>query len=301
MISICIPIYNFNVSPLLDELSLQMEKTEASVELILIDDCSSSEFKEANKLCCNKHKYIELDKNIGRARIRNLFLKYAKYEHLLFLDCDSLISNQTFLSNYLNAIKEGENSIICGGRIYDSAKPDSNKLLRWKYGIERESLSYEERKQQPNKSFMTNNFLISKALLQEIKFDERLSEYGHEDTLFGFKLKKRGIEISHIDNPVLNGDIEDNTEYLEKTEKGISNLISILDYVNYDPAFIRDVSLLNFYAKASTQKLSPFIKILFPFIKPFIKFFLINGFISIRLFNFYKLGILIQGMKNHKI
>lgn len=301
MISICIPIYNFNVSPLLDELSLQMEKTEASVELILIDDCSSSEFKEANKLCYNKHKYIELDKNIGRARIRNLFLKYAKYEHLLFLDCDSLIPNQTFLSNYLNAIKEGENSIICGGRIYDSAKPDSNKLLRWKYGIERESLSTEERKQQPNKSFMTNNFLISKELLQEIKFDERLSEYGHEDTLFGFKLKKRGIEISHIDNPVLNGDIEDNTEYLEKTEKGIFNLISILDYVNHDPAFIRDVSLLAFYKKLSTKGLSTFIKILFPFLKPFIKFFLINGFISIRLFNFYKLGILIQGMKNHKI
>ena len=275
-----------------------MEKAEASVELILIDDCSSSEYKEANKSVCNKHRYIELEKNIGRAKIRNLFLDYAQYEHLLFLDCDSLIPNKTFLSNYLKAIKEGKSSIICGGRIYDSTKPDSNKLLRWKYGIESESLSFEERKQQPNKSFMTNNFLISKTLLQEIKFDERLSEYGHEDTLFGFELKKRGIAIGHIDNPVLNGDLESNTEYIEKTEKGIHNLISILDFVNHDPAFIQDVSLLHFYTKASTKKLSPFIKTLFPFLKPFVKFFLVNGFISIRLFNFYKLGILIQGMKS---
>ena len=160
MISICIPIYNFNVSPLLDELSMQMEKAEASVELILIDDCSSSEYKERNKSVCNKHRYIELEENIGRAKIRNLFLDHAQYDHLLFLDCDSLIPNKTFLSNYLKAIKKGESSIICGGRIYDSAKPDSNKLLRWKYGIEKESLSYEERMQQPNKSFMTNNFLI---------------------------------------------------------------------------------------------------------------------------------------------
>ncbi|MCD6179564.1 MAG: glycosyltransferase family 2 protein [Bacteroidales bacterium] len=301
MISICIPIYNFNVSPLLDELSMQMEKAEASVELILIDDCSSSEYKELNKSVCNKHRYIELEENIGRAKIRNLFLDHAQYDHLLFLDCDSLIPNKTFLSNYLKAIKKGESSIICGGRIYDSAKPDSNKLLRWKYGIERESLSYEERKQQPNKSFMTNNFLISKQLLQEIKFDERLSEYGHEDTLFGFELKKKGIEINHIENPVLNGHLENNAEYLKKTEKSIHNLIAILDYVNYDPDFIQDVSLLNFYSNPSTKKLIPFIKIFFPFLKPFIKFFLINGFISIRLFSFYKLGILIQGIRNHKI
>jgi GT2 family glycosyltransferase len=301
MISICIPIYNFNVSPLLDELAVQMSNTEEKVELILIDDCSLSDYKEVNKSHCNTHKYIELEKNIGRAKIRNLFLDYAQYQHLLFLDCDSLIPNQTFLSNYLKAIKEDKNSIICGGRIYDSIPPDSNKLLRWKYGIERESLSCEERKQQPNKSFMTNNFLISKVLLQEIKFDERLSEYGHEDTLFGFELKKRGIEINHIDNPILNGDIEDNTEYLEKTEQGIFNLISILDYVNHDPDFIQDVSLLNFYSKPSTKKFVPVIKIFFPFLKPFLKFFLINGFISIRLFNFYKLGLLIQGMRNNKI
>lgn len=301
MISICIPIYNFKVSPLLDELSMQMEESVTSVELILIDDCSSFTYKEVNKSVCTEHRYIELDKNIGRAKIRNLFLEYAQYEHLLFLDCDSLIPNKTFLSTYLRAIKESENAIICGGRIYDNAKPKSTKLLRWKYGIESESHSFEERKQQPNKSFMTNNFLISKKLLKEIKFDERLSEYGHEDTLFGFELKKRGIEINHIDNPVLNGDLEDNTEYLEKTEQGIHNLISILDYVNHDSDFIQDVSLLNFYTKASTKKLSPFIKIFFPFLKPFIKFFLINGFISIRLFNFYKLGILIQRMKNNKI
>ena len=126
MISICIPVYNFNVSLLLEELSRQMEKAEASVELILIDDCSSSENKELNKSACNKHRYIELEKNIGRAKIRNLFLEYAQYEHLLFLDCDSLIPKETFLSNYLKAIKEGESSIICGGRIYDRAKPDSN-------------------------------------------------------------------------------------------------------------------------------------------------------------------------------
>lgn len=297
MISICIPIYNFNVSQLLDELVQQLKKLDAPIELILIDDCSSQKYKKANESSCKKHTYIQLDENIGRAKIRNLFLEYAQYNHLLFLDCDSLIISKNFLSTYIPSIKEEINSLICGGRIYDSLKPEKNKLLRWTFGVKRESLSLAERNLHPNKSFMTNNFLISKQLLKEIKFDERISEYGHEDTLFGFELKKKGITIKHIDNPILNGDVEDNTKYLEKTEKGILNLISILDYVNYDKEFIQDVSLLHFYTKLKAKKLTVFIAILFPFLKPFIKKILINGFVSLRLFDFYKLGILAQEMK----
>ncbi len=33
---------------------------------------------------------------------------------------------------------------------------------------------------------MTNNFLIQQVLLAKIKFDERLNQYGHEESLFGF-------------------------------------------------------------------------------------------------------------------
>ncbi len=295
MISICIPVYNFNVSQLLYELELQSKNINSQIEIILIDDCSSEEFKIINESSCKKHTYIELKKNIGRAKIRNLFLKYAQFENLLFIDCDSLIVSKEFLSAYLFAI-ENEN-IICGGTVYTQLRPAKNKILRWKYGMKKESQSFVARNLKPNKSFMTNNFLIGKKILANIKFDERLNDYGHEDTLFGFELKKKNINIKHIENPVMHNHIEDNAEYLQKTEKAIINLISILKYVDFDKDFISDVALLHFYENINPKKITGIIHFFFICFKPLIKFLLIKGYVFLWLFDFYKLGFFIQTLK----
>jgi len=244
MISICIPVYNFNITSLINELTTQVNSLNIECEIIVIDDCSEN-FKRINKIECEKHTYIELSENIGRARIRNLFLKYAKYEYLLFLDCDSLIKTTSFLSNYVEIIKD-KPRVVCGGRIYETSRPNREKRLRWKYGILRESQSCSVRREFPDKSFMTNNFLISKKVFEENRFDERIVKYGHEDTLFGFSLKKRNIRIIHIDNPVINGDIELNSEYLNKTREGVINLVNILYFSKYDKDIIGDIAILRF-------------------------------------------------------
>lgn len=293
MISICIPVYNFNVTSLINELSNQVNSLNIQCEIIVIDDCSEN-FKTINKIECKKHTYIELSENIGRARIRNLFLKYAKYEYLLFLDCDSLIKTSSFLSNYVEIIKE-KPSVVCGGRIYETNRPKREKRLRWKYGILRESQSSSVRQEFPNKSFMTNNFLIRKKEFEENKFDERIVRYGHEDTLFGFSLKKRNIKITHIDNPVINGDVEQNREYLKKTKEGVINLINILSFIK-DKDLINDVTILSFYKKV--KKIEKIVHLSFVISKPLIVFLLTRGYISLYLFDYYKLGTLIENMKN---
>lgn len=301
MISICIPIYNFNVTALIQELSYQAKTINLPYEIILIDDKSSEAFKRINEPVCNKEIYIPLGKNIGRAKIRNLFLAYSKYESLLFLDCDSLIVSKDFLAQYIKVIIENNYSVVCGGRVYDKNKPGKNKMLRWKYGIEKESQPLHIREKSPNKSFMTNNILISRKIFEKIKFDERIIEYGHEDTLYGFRLMKEGIKIKHIDNPVLNADLEDNLGYLSKTEMGVINLINILGYVNYNSDFIKEVTILNFYKKIISFKMVSFIKFFFFCLKPIIRYLLIQGYISISLFNFYKLGILLQNSNQQTI
>lgn len=294
MISICIPVYNFNITSLINELSNQVNSLNIPCEIIVIDDCSEN-FKRINKIECEKHTYIELSENIGRARIRNLFLKYAKYEYLLFLDCDSLIKTTSFLSNYVEIIKE-KPSVVCGGRIYETGRPKREKRLRWKYGILRESQSCSVRQEFPNKSFMTNNFLISKKVFEENKFDERIVKYGHEDTLFGFSLKKRNIKITHIDNSVINGDVELNNEYLNKTREGVINLINILNFTKYDKDLIDDITILKFYNKV--KKIEKIVNLSFVISKPLIVFLLTRGYISLYLFDYYKLGILIENIRN---
>lgn len=292
MISICIPVYNFKVDELVRKLDFQANLLEVPTEIILIDDCSEKMYQEYNEKTCNQVKYIQLEKNIGRAAIRNLFLKYASFNHLIFLDCDSVIISDDFLVQYLNAIQKHPEGVICGGREYDKKSPSRNQRLRWKYGIRRESNPLNIRVKNPNVSFMTNNFAISRSMFEKIQFDERLRGYGHEDTLFGYELKKKGVNIIHIDNAILNGHLETNTEFLQNTERALANLAFILQLTNYDKELIEDVSVLRVFYKI--LKLRKMVSFLFRIKKPFIKFLLIKGYVSLFLFDFYKLGTFSQ-------
>lgn len=296
MISICIPVFNFNITSLVEELHHQAELLNIPYEIIIIDD-GSDHFKEINKKAAEKSNYIELSENMGRAKIRNLFLAYAQYDFLLFLDCDSLIRTSDFLSNYIEIIKNYP-GVVVGGRVYDTKKPGREKMLRWKYGTLKESKDAAIRNRNPYSSFMTNNFLVNKNILEETRFDERLINYGHEDTLFGFSLKENNVPIMHIDNPVLNGDIETNREYLEKTNESVKNLVSILHFSEYDKDLISSISLLRYYNKIKKGKWA--IHKSFILVKPMIVFLLRKGYVSLNLFDYYKLGILIESLKREE-
>jgi len=293
MLSICIPVYNFNVVKLVKELYQQAQSIDEQIEIVLIDDASEDKWRIVNQPDVSKiSNYIELNKNIGRAAIRNLFLMHTKNEYLLFLDCDAIVHQSDFLSKYIKAIKSYPKQIFCGGRVYNDTPPNRSKKLRWKYGILKESKSYVERQKQPNKSFMTNNFVIKRELFEQVKFDERLKDYGHEDTLFGFELKEKGIEIQHIDNPILNGHLETNIIFIENTEKAVNNLKYILKYTNNSHKLINEITLLK--TSKNVKPIKGIIKGAFFLTKPIIKFFLTKGYVSLFWFNFYKLGTYIQ-------
>lgn len=287
MISVCIPVYQIDVSRLVEVVRNQLEKSD---EIILIDDCSAEKIQANNrKLRGDQISYIQLEQNVGRAKIRNLFLKYAKNTQLLFLDCDSLVIQNDFIQRYKEAINK-KNPVICGGRVYPKACPSKQQSLSWKYGIEVESKSVKKRKENPNQSFMTNNFLIERTVLKLISFDERLTQYGHEDTLFGIQLKKHNIFISHIENPVLNNDIELNTVFLNKTEKGIQNLSLIIQFYEDKNTFIQSVKLLKLHQKIKKCGLTFIVNILYKLFYNVLRKKLISSSnSSMKLFGFYKL------------
>jgi hypothetical protein len=220
-----------------------------------------------------------------------LLVKAAKYDHILFLDCDSQVISSDFLKNYVSEINNKQ-KVVCGGRVYSNEQPAKDKLLHWKYGKNRESQPASVRMANPYQSFMTNNFLIEKKVLEAIPFEERLSDYGHEDTLLGYHLKKQGIPVKHIDNPILHADLQSNEEFIEKTECGVANLKKILEYVNYDKAFIEDVMLLRYYTGLKKWGRMYLVKVFFVPAKPIIRGLLSNGNANLTLFNFYKLGCL---------
>ena len=223
LISICIPVFEHNVKPLVDSLLAQTVK-ESEREIILFDDGSSAACREQNSWLKDESKviYKELGKNIGRAAIRNRLAAAAKGNAILFLDDDSIIDDHDFLKKYLS-VYDG-NSILCGGRKYTEKLSDKKYALHWKYGQKIESRNSEERNQHPYESFHSNNFLIPRNIWKEVSFDENLTQYGHEDTLFGYELSRLSYPIVHIDNEVIHGQLETNKEFLAKTKLALQNL-----------------------------------------------------------------------------
>lgn len=228
MLSICIPLYNFNLTNTLHRLIQQSEEVDEVVEIVVIDDDSELPIKEAHRVIQHSNfRYTENKSNRGRSAIRNQLAKKAKYDHLLYLDGDVGIIRDHFIAEYIAAIQAHPMAVINGGRVYPPHSPGPQQNLRWEYGIKYESKTATERSKAPYASFMTNNFATPKAVIEAIPFDERIAQYGHEDTLFGWELKQRKIQLIHIDNPILNIDVETDAVFMDKTDESIISLAQI--------------------------------------------------------------------------
>jgi cellulose synthase/poly-beta-1,6-N-acetylglucosamine synthase-like glycosyltransferase len=293
MLSILIPVYNFDVTRLVIVLNSQANSANIDYEIIIIDDASEEEYKTRNRTLkeLQNVKYLEEPKNLGRSRIRNKLADLSSYNYMLFVDCDSEISNDDYIQNYID-ICTGDN-VICGGRIYEPVKPDNNKYyLRWLHGIKREQFSARSRNSEPNKSFMTNNFVISKPIFKKVRFDETITNYGHEDTLFGYELKKNNIVIKHIDNPLIHIGLETNNEFLEKTKEGIKNLKKIMKNNGNEKVLIRDITLLHYFNFLRKLGITRLLRYLFKKSEKKLYNYLVNNKPILIFFDLYKLGYL---------
>ncbi len=293
MISICIPIYNYTIDLLVNALNIQIKSLHVDCEIIVIDDASNDlPVKERNRNVATETgiKYIELNQNIGRAAIRNSFLKYAQHDYLLFLDCDSGIPSDTFLANYVS--ETGNKEVICGGRIYPAEPPSPEYKLHWEYGTKQESKPVDTRNADPYKSFMTHNFMIHKDILKNIRFDENILTYGHEDTVYGCELKLEGIPVKHINNPVIHQQLESSTVFIQKTKSSIRNLIYITNQYHFKEVLIEDVRLLKTFNKVRRVSMTKLVSFLYKAFTPLILGQLCSSRPSLNVFALFKLGYL---------
>lgn len=296
-LSVCIPVYNFDVRELVFDLIKEIDSQKLDVEIVLIDDASKEEFRQINREIQGiAHQFIFLEKNIGRSRIRNLFLDYCIGEYLLFLDCDGKIVGNNFLKNYIQFIQEHPKaSIIYGGRKVLGSASDSDHYLRWKFAVERENLSLKQRLEKPYLSFQTNNFVIRKDILNRVGFNPEFQKYGYEDLLFAMDLKAEHIPIDHIDNPILNNDLESNIIYLGKVEESVESLSHMLKDEKLSVK-LAEVKLVRIYNKLKDTPFKILLSLLFNIGESSIKKKLSKGNVSLRYLDLYKLGLLFRKM-----
>ena len=231
MLSILIPTYNFICTRLVQDLWQQSKNLSPQIpfEILVADDASSNRGTILANRSINDLEnctFFELEKNVGRASIRNLLAEKAKFKYLLFIDSDAKICRDDFIAKYLQAAKE--RIIVCGGIQNVSEIPSSQYYLRYIYeesACKIRTIRY--RDAHPYAQFSSFNFLIPKKIFQTFRFDERCTKYGYEDALFGYRLKEANIKILHIDNPLIHNGIDTNMEFLKKTEVSLQTLQSL--------------------------------------------------------------------------
>lgn len=286
MISILIPVYEESCIHLVNDLREQAKKLLEDFEILVFDDCSPTRREDNRPLASMRGVfYHELSANVGRSAIRNLLADRAKGDKLLFVDCDSKVVREDFLEKYLNEADTAD--VVCGGRIYTPKEETERKyMLNWKCGVERECF----KNRVGENAFLSNNFMIKKTVFQSVRFDETIKDYGHEDTLFGLQLKKKGFRITDINNPVIHLHLSDFDSFMSKTCQGVRNLKKLLQTSDCKEE-LAQLPLVRAYNGLRKCGMSSLYCILFHIAKPFMLRCLAVNNPSLTLFDLYKLGI----------
>ena len=291
MVSLLIPVCDYDIVALVYYMKSGIMKVPEFGEIIIGDDGSSAEFKNKyHSLEGEGIRIISSEKNIGRAAIKNRLALEAKGDYLLFIDADTMVAGtaEAYLRKWIPLLSRAR--VICGGILYHESKPgDPDRLLRWKYGRKREQRKASDRNKHPHANFSTFNVLFEKLVFDKIRFNEELRQYGHEDTLMGYQLKKAGINIFHIDNGLVHEGLETNREFLNKTKLGIENLSKLYDIVTDKNAFSSTTRLLRNYNLLEMARLTRILAGIFIKYRERMEIRLDSSKISLRLFGFYKI------------
>lgn len=111
--SIITPMYN-SFGKMNDYFKSLENQTEHNFEVIIIDDCSTNDsYKKVCQYVNNSRlniRVLRVEKNVGSGNARNLGIKYARGDWILFIDSDDYVDNKLF--EYLNLKCNEKNDIV---------------------------------------------------------------------------------------------------------------------------------------------------------------------------------------------
>ena len=228
-VSILIPNYNNVCVELVTVLQRQAEALGIEYEILVADDHSpqTETYSRNEAINALPHcRYVVKETNTGSAATRNYLGKKSRYHWLLFLDCDITIPDEHFLERYMRDEHEG---VVNGGiSIIDDDGLRHN--LRYLYEKAAEPAHTAEKRQANRyQEFRSTNFMIERRVFETCRFDERFTRSGYEDVLFGKMLKQQRVPVTHIDNPVMMTEFEENADYVTKIERSLRTLYTFRD------------------------------------------------------------------------
>ena len=239
-LSILLPSYNNVCVSLVQVLQRQADALWGKLdkpfryEIIVADDGSTdAACIDANRVIGNMlHcRYLRMEQNVGRAQIRNVLISESSGDYVLLIDSDLFLCDDNYLYKYATSTAD----VVYGGTriggeglaMVDNEANTENLKGNLRYIYEKKAEPSHRavfRQLRPNQEISVCNLYARRDIMEAHPFDSRFKAYGYEDVLFGKRLAESGIEVTHIDNPVLINEFEPNSVFVKKTEEAILTL-----------------------------------------------------------------------------
>lgn len=239
-LSILLPSYNNVCVSLVQVLQRQADALGGKLdkpfryEIIVADDCSTdAACIDANRVIGDMlHcRYLRMEQNVGRAQIRNVLISESRGDYVLLIDSDLFLCDDNYLYKYATSTAD----VVYGGTriggeglaMVDNEANTENLKGNLRYIYEKKAEPSHRaafRQLRPNQEISVCNLYARRDIMEAHPFDSRFKAYGYEDVLFGKRLAESGIEVTHIDNPVLINEFEPNSVFVKKTEEAILTL-----------------------------------------------------------------------------
>lgn len=239
-LSILLPSYNNVCVSLVQVLQRQADALRGKLdkpfryEIIVADDCSTdAACIDANRVIGDMlHcRYLRMKQNVGRAQIRNVLISESSGDYVLLIDSDLFLCDDNYLYKYATSTAD----VVYGGTriggegfaMVDNEANTENLKGNLRYIYEKKAEPSHRavfRQLRPNQEISVCNLYARRDIMEAHPFDSRFKAYGYEDVLFGKRLAESGIEVTHIDNPVLINEFEPNSVFVKKTEEAILTL-----------------------------------------------------------------------------
>ncbi|HQV35349.1 MAG TPA: glycosyltransferase family A protein [Flavobacterium sp.] len=288
MLSILIPTYNYAILALVKNVHQQCLEAQIPFEIICLDDQSDNDYQIENLNISTLPNciYNVNQTNVGRTRTRQRLAEQAKYDWLLFLDADVIPVTSAFIQHYIDAIQP--NTVIFGGYQYEKESTDATKILRFRYGKEREEKYASERNKNPYTYVFSGNMLVPKSIFLNFNYQANEKNYGM-DIYFGYQLYQQQISVLHLDNPILHLGLETNEVYFQKALQGVE---SRKKYLLHEKGVDQMNPLVQAYAKLKKLGLTKLVAVGFKIVAPFLKKNILSTNPKLVYFDIYRLGYL---------
>jgi glycosyltransferase involved in cell wall biosynthesis len=234
LLSVCIPVFKFDVVPLVDKLLQQAALCGQGVEVLIVDDGSDDRslihgIRTRMDGSTVPVRLLILPANEGRARVRNHLIAASKGDYLLFLDCDMYPDSDDFLLRYLDFARTARSDIVVGGCSYAHlGRIPVWQALYYYHSKRTQCVAAEARRRNPLRYVFTNNMLIRRSLLDRLTFDSGYEGWGYEDTDLAIRAARAGAVISHVENTATHLGLIDDAAVIGKYRNSVPNFVRLI-------------------------------------------------------------------------